>query len=847
MYGIPACVHGSGRNFRKQDETVTDLFPMQSDIEIVELEGVPQSGDTTHKGFLPVRMAIWEEKGIREKQVYLPVVVNPDEEVYVPLEVICSHFGMTLHEVSSRIVEVEVNGGVLRFRNMRSQIEYEPVDSRYEHSVILPGQLAFRRYDDRWCVGLNDFLNAAGCFVFETEAKDTEAAETQKAEVGQGMTGIMYCRIPTQLDAFRQYFQQADDSYLFTMSDLGNSRGNQDIKLMQSEILGYLGDFWDTNVVAYTLLCWIPVKAAEDQALAYFKNAFFEKFLAYQLTCNEQISSHALQLMDQSAEPVSVIAKLAADKGRITGAKLAEALKKTGIRSDAVTGWLNRFGDKLGDYLSSNDFDADFLIVSHLLGYLCMLDQYSRGDDYEISAADTFLHAWKKEGSYLSGEMTEVISRELEHYREAAAGARFELALHYLEKNGVSLSKDVLALLGWGLSPEAAAVALVWKAGFEAVTWGAGSRAESYVAGYYGISYEIDAVREAVEAFQRILKDGQPSDSEWQELEYLTYHALKASYTVRDLILEGCSGIGENTAWQVVKNEQNAINREIEELCAQIRNPLADRGLLPDEMRQKMTEYRDFYPQVILNIAEISGEVLCAENGQPARNVVIGIYGDEEESLAVETTDQEGRFTLSFDLDDGDLFEDRPDIRDLTLYLYTENYAVTIVPVEVKSGHRYRVDGLHTGELGKESFLYLTGAKTQNGRVILDTHVVAMGEETYLYQPPSWMGNIDDIYCPMGEIYIDADITRVMLPQNFKISTVYGNQLQGMEWAGLMIDEVLGTDDMKTMMKQGLCTSEEINAYTQKYYEYNHEYPAYRMLSSNSRVKKLEPVYIIRS
>ena len=131
--------------------------------------------------------------------------------------------------------------------------------------------------------------------------------------------------------------------------------------------------------------------------------------------------------------------------------------------------------------------------------------------------------------------------------------------------------------------------------------------------------------------------------------------------------------------------------------------------------------------------------------------------------------------------------------------------------------------------------------------MILDTHVVAMGEETYLYQPPSWMGNIDDIYCPMGEIYIDADITRVMLPQNFMISTVYGNQLQGMEWAGLMIDEVLGTDDMKTMMKQGLCTSEEINAYTQKYYEYNHEYPAYRMLSSNSRVKKLEPVYIIRS
>ena len=227
-------------------------------------------------------------------------------------------------------------------------------------------------------------------------------------------------------------------------------------------------------------------------------------------------------------------------------------------------------------------------------------------------------------------------------------------------------------------------------------------------------------------------------------------------------------------------------------------------------------------------------------------SIMLGIYGDEEEPLGMDTTGKDGYFTLTFDLDDGDIYAQRPDIRDLTLHMLTEKYAECVLPITVKSGHRYSIDGLRTGELEKENFIYLTGATEQNGAVILDAHLIVMDKDTCMLEPIETLGLKDPIYAPLGDqISVEETVTRLMLPCRFSFSTVYGHAFEGIEWAGLMIDELTGGTEGQTLIQSELEDAEQIDAYIRQYYETNHEYPAYRMVTTNSKIKKLEPLYIV--
>ena len=809
------------------EEPITQLFPESSRVELTEMEGEVERGRETHKGFLPVDLILWKEDQIEEKEIFLPVVVNEKDEVYVPVETAARHLGLEYQEDSAHSFGLNLPSGRLTFRSQSSRITYDPVDAEgnmYGDEIVLEGSLPVKWYDERWCAGLDDFWNAAGCIAFyETEKED-------------GPLIVLARRAPAQMDVFQSFFAKLDTKYKFLMTDLGAAAGNR--KLLKDALLTYLDDFWSFEYLNFTLVGWIPMQAADDYAEFYYDKPLMEKYMAYQLTCNQEMNEKVLDVLNAGIEPLSTVLSKAGGRELVSVKNVEKIMKKLDIRSDLISDWVKKNGDSLNKFLSGDAFSYGTVGLKNLLSFISMKKQYESGDEYDIEAAGQFLGRWKEKGSALTTPLVNVINTELPYYQREGKKTCLDLVGRYVLKNMASIYKDIVVAQ---ISP-----ALEWSSVLKTLALGKLSKAEAFMCGYYGIRYEIDSINAAKEKYQELLKKEEPDDNDFQELEYLACNAAKACYCCRDLVLEGCSGISENADLRSLRQEQNAINEEIAEDYAQMRNSYAWRGCLPQEMKENMAWQRDYLPHIIWNMAQLTGQILDINTGRPAGFVSLGIYGDEEEPLGLATTDRDGNFTLTFDLDDGDIYAERPDIRDLTLHMLTEQYAVCVLPVTVRSGHRYRIDGLRTGELEKENFVYLTGASKQNGRPVLDAHLIMMDKETCMLEPIEMLGLKDPVYAPFGDqITVDETVIRLMLPYRFSFSTVYGHAFEGMEWAGLMIDAFTGKNEGQTLIQSELKDADQIDAYIQQYYETNREYPAYRMVTTNSKIKKLEPVYIV--
>ena len=813
---------------------------MSPQVTITQMEGKPEPGHSTHKGFVHTRINLLTEKDASQKDYYLPVVVTPDKDVYVPLEAAASALGLKTHEITDQKIAVTVDSSDLVFTHLSSKIDYVPEYIDLENSTVLEGRLPMEWFDERWCVGLDDFLNATGCTAeFQEEDED-----------GYRILDISFCNIPSQLAAFRRFISQADDKYRFYMSDIGYTGSEKDLAWLKSAIVSYLGHFTEADLVVFNLTGAVPLPSFQTASDHYYDKKYLDMYMAHQAVWNEEIGNALMEKITTNADLVAKFLDIVGKESLTSPKNVICLLDRLNIQSDDVRRVTTALGDNALEIFRSKGFSVGSTVLGNLLNYACISEQYKSGDEYSGMAVQTFINNWSVLKSYLSYDMINTLEKEAKRYQSEGKDQAVGSVGRFLEKHaGVTATEVLVDLLAAEFATPFVVVDLAWSALTGVFAAGKIRKADSFMSCYYGIKYQMDAIEAAEFRYKSFLVNSAHTNDEWKELEQLMYNAAKACYCCRYLGLDGNGGVSKDMEnADAVAKEQQVINDELAKLCAEMRTGIAYRGFLPRALVNHMTDARDLYPEVILNIAELFGQVTDANTKEGVKGVAVEIFSDAGNYLDMDSTDEDGMFHVSFDLDDGDIYSGTSNVRTLTLKLLTEEYAAQLVPVTVHSGKRYQVDGLQVGELDSETFFFLEKASEQDGHIVLDVHLVQLQGDAVKLEPRAGLGTGDPIYMAVGgQISIREELTQLMLPIDFTLETVYGHMFEQLGGLGQLLAEYTreADMDMDTLMKDELATAEEINTYLELYGQYGGGLPAYKMKASNSKVKTLEPVFIV--
>ncbi len=376
---------------------------------------------------------------------------------------------------------------------------------------------------------------------------------------------------------------------------------------------------------------------------------------------------------------------------------------------------------------------------------------------------------------------------------------------------------------------------------------------EYYRAAVFGFVYEVDAIEVMRKYIAQYIEQEKGTSfnvmiSE-EELRSVVYHTLAASYTTREMAMNGCKAyLYLNPKY---KEQAIALNEEIADIMARLCDlENCQMGRTPTELRNLSISEHEHFDNVIFNLVQIQGEILSLENEKPAKKVKVEVLDTVGNLLAEFETHDEGTFDIAFELEDVDPFSEEPIMIDLTLRMKYKRYEELLETVEVQVFHNSRIDGLRVGEKEEVIKGYLCGAKTFDGKTMLDIRRITIYDEEIYFDLQEW----SDLYCrtyaiPAGQGEVSDLLERIVLEDDVTFETVYSKMMPDGSILGGMVnimDAYLNDSFMPAeLIEDGLHNADEIQAFVDAYYEANHEYPTFEITKVNSVANHLEPIMVV--
>lgn len=808
------------------------------EVELTELEELPEPTEAPAKGYIGIKIVddnFIDSDGktsFSYRETYLPVITDQDHIVYGKLDSLCSILSMDSFTDSNTAV-VKFHGNKVYMRLRSSLVTYQsPL-----FSVDVATSFAPIKLEGDWYVPLDAFLGITGTYrdyIGET------SVETEQL-----------CLIPPQetvLDIFAGFYKNMYRRYAFDyVKDIGYAEKVKEDITTYAKVIQYVNGIGSLD--AYT---WgeMIFRLYEEEKGEIFNKKFVDNYMKCLLQPSESELAAQFNTLKKGISTVGAVSDLvmASDKYS-TNEKMTEIM--THLKDNSYAPKLTDFTQLMDgwnklDFMEKIDkpISASRDLMGYYLSYRSLESTFENANFWSIKANEDFLDHYT---DLSRTQMTSVTYRQAQEIsQKIASEKKMDVANQWFSENWMELLANTGALLGTPIMGELSIASSTWTLTTQLFYGQWLDSSECFLNGLFGIQYETDVLMYATQKYFEYFSDAKSvwSGDDEREFRSLFSNAAKSCYVTRQFGLKGCE---DNLIYYPDrKAEQERINKELEEYIAVFSDLDRPFGLMPQELVYVGSWEQEHYPNVVFNMAELTGQVLRWDDEQPAKNVRIEVHDEDGSVLEECYTDEDGMFDVAFVLGDQDVFStDEAAIRDLNLHLYYKKYPVVMELAEdVQCFKKYQIDGLHVGEKSEDHLVYLTGARTEGDKTILLVQEINLGENPIALDVPDYMGGISytAYLSSTGEI-TRSNTDSYLLRDGVTFGSFYTAQ---MPEGGLLDGLLTLTNDLDGVFPEDFKNREmhdadEIISFITHYREYINDDPVYVITTVNSEIKALEP------
>lgn len=845
---------GCGTYVPGQEDDETDVK-----TELTELEELPAATEELTDGYIGV--AIPESKtidasGMTDYDIvegWLPVVVDEGENVYGQLDALAELLGVgVIYGEGGRSAAVDIYRTRVYLQLGYPIAGYE--NGQFAVKVMMDRPPVY--HNDQWFVPLDQFL---------------DMCSEDHGYVGQTEADTQYLLImpprETIQDKMTEFYKYRRTRYMFDFGkDLGYDAWNQAV---MEKSAGFVDDvngllsldsytwehFLRTRVMeAYwpiTLIfaeyrdpdTGLPADPYEDAKYAVsFMNCMLQMdekqetcwWDAAQTTINTFDAATDLLIEGEGkslSEAASEITKAFSAAGK--GAKLARRVPISEAAKDlAVSAKNSKVLNEAGN------------AVKYALSFAALEQTFAQADSWMAESCKEAVQEQKKlNDNIVNDALCGTVDKVIDNFSaQDKSGARRQ----WWADNYLNVLADQAALFAGGYFGVVTLTSTVWSITSQAVFGDSLEEPASYLNAVFGIGYEQDAMRVLENAYDRYFSG---TDYFWtkedeRSFRHMLSNAIKACYVTR------CFGI--NAAGDALEDHpallsgQESCNGELLRLLTDVSNTEIPFGLMPGDLTDIGAMEELHYPNVVFPLVELTGQVLRWSDEKPAKGVAMEIYDEDGRLLVESETDDNGVFDMAFVYGDMTMVLGGAgmDVRKVNLHMNYRWYPVVMEVLEVKGMKKYQVDGLRVGEKEKERLVYLTGARTENGKTVLLVQDIDLGEGAFSLAVPDYQGgsSYTAYFSITGEIG-RSEVESLIMRDNVALGSVYTSM---MPEGGLLDGLSSLTDNMggvfpDSFRNREMRTAEEINAFIEDYRRVNDMDPVYVLTTVNSEVKDAEP------
>lgn len=812
----------------------------EPEIILTKLEELPAPTEEPAKGYLGMKVA--REKttaadGLvtyRWQETYLPVITDKNEIVYGKLDSLEELLGLHVYSTgSNKKVQVGKTSIYLTLGTMIA-VYQTPF---FAVQVVLGSAPLY--FEDQWYVPLDSFLEITGSYRFF--AGET-TAETDQLVV-----------IPPQetvLDSLADYAPFRESKYRF---DFGKELGyTEDSKAIMkgSNLLIQLVNRLATLDPATWKASAMTYLGMEEEALQVVSKDYIETFTDSMLMMDEAQVERTYETAKTSMDAIGLVADTVMNAQEASLREMLEHSKNILLECPATR--LSHLEVLEEGYAAANSMAARTKGVSaatNLIGYFCSYEalatKLKNGDTWMMEAGDAFLKdAEKLSDPAMDSFMRKTIQERIDAFdNQGKSGSNILL---WLSKNYSDVILNGLDFLKGGYFGVITKATTIWKLGVGLLYGKYMDISQAELAAVYGELYQTDAMR----VTDQVLKDTFSwARSSWtaqdeERIRMALCTEIKAAYVTRSFAI---SAEAENHLdyYPQVKERLKSICNELCQFLVEFSDLDRSFGLMPQDMTGLGDMGEKYYPNVVFNIAEITGQILVWASEKPAKNVKLEVHDVDGTLLAEGTTDSEGMFDIAFELGDIDsLDRDDGGFRKLNLYLYYKNDPVIMELLEIACFHKYQIDGLRAGERDLERLVYLKEAREENGKTVLLVQEIDLGEKPVVMDVPDLYGNT--LYTAYFSFSNDMELSEwksFVLRDGVSFGSVYtamvteNGLIDGLLYATKNMNGIYPEEFTWREMKD----ADEINTFIEVYREMVKDDPVYILTTVNSEVKNVEP------
>lgn len=823
-------------------------FPAEGTIHLYVLKEVAVSQGTVRENIVD-----------SFEDVYLPVIVDQNKNVYAKLSELKGHLRMRVDETTNdlgkqvRIVRYYSSALYLAEKDTSATYTmyihngYKDQKSIYPNVVFSLGAAPFM-YKDEFYVPLDSFLQCTGSFAFYEGENDMGK---QDLYIIPPQETVLDHMLTVCVDAYSYYAFDFQKDFGLTYNDQ-----NEQYHLAAGvQYIKRFGSIFDGGAWAMTFMA--------DQ---FFDDKYVDIYMDHVLHASEEI-------LNEGWDKASAVTDVAAFALDVTELAVSKAWKKTTV----VSRWLlDHYKDRkhlfrVREY--SNNGGLAVAVAGNALSYWSICASLYGADQISVNGAELLFdrYNWWVDREYLDEQNYKRTQKNIDGYGDRLGLYAFSRWVEeYWMSNGMTFAKiltDKLTKVN-GIMGVVGVASAIWSGGTELIFKNSMESTESFMAACIGEQYQY----EVLPAITRGIGAYITGTVEEEDVRSVVYHALASCFAARYL---GCTAIenqieeypekfDNQKAYYIQKiNEQRHVNENIAELLAVLQCSSIPMGMNRHDFWNLDYNEEIHYNNVYFNICQIQGRIHNLD-GKPVGNLEVWISDENGALLKEFKTDKAGDFDVSFPVEDVNIFEDGELQKEITFHIEYKHYPEILETVEIPIFKKVKVNGLWAGKYEETIICYLEGAnevqvqdkKNKDKRqVVLNVReMIITGDRDRIFNMDAFsffgVGNCKT-YILGSKDYVLADsIEKIPLEDDRTFPTAYSVMYPDGSWAGEMMQLVGGIgfydEDyaFDVLMNSDMHDPSEIYEYIEHYAEMLGDYPAYEITKINSELQSIEPILI---
>ncbi|MCD8222315.1 MAG: hypothetical protein LUD07_09105 [Clostridiales bacterium] len=811
----------------------------ENPFSLEELGELPEPTTFPAAGYLgvtvPVDKSIDREglTNVTFRDSYLPVIVDENHVVYGKLDSLQELLDFALFSAETPDHVKATLGKTSIYLTSGSSIA-TCGNSLFNVNVDMGNQTIY--YEDNWYVPLDAFLRMTGL------RGDYFGGETSAGTVPL----LMLQREETVLDRIEDFYPLMYSTYAFDYGkDIGYSEAVQDALNMNALIAAYTNGLGSLDSYSWRYL----IMQYADNSLDYLNSKYIRMFADAMLQMDEDQASALLKHKTTAKDFLSSVYSVASREVKATSKSIRESAKKyLEVKVDAkqVDG---NYADGIDEYLKGLSVASDVRSTAkRLASYVSLAASFDSGDVWMKEACERFLAKKDSLSSpALDDSLYQVFSDRVDAY--GSSGLSLDVQKQWWVDNLASVVASGVSKLGVSYFGTVTFASGLWKMGTNMLFGEELNQTEGYLTGVQGILYETDAMAVLEQIYKEdfLLQGGKKTwtAEDEAELRYALCNVVKACYLTRYFGMIG-AGIGL-TKSDSLAQRQNNLQSELVQFLVAFSDVERSFGMMPGDLANLKIDESVHYPYVLFTLTELTGQVLSWEDENPVSGVELQLKEEDGTVLAECVTDEQGWFDISFDMAGADSLDtDSAAVRVLTAEMNYKKYPLVMQDMEITSGRKYQVNGLHVGERTEDRLIFLDGARTTNdGRVMLLGREIDLGENSFAMDVPDYQGGIayTAYFSATGE-YEVLEQNSYLLRDGVTFGSFYTASMPegGLADTLMQITGVAGSVLPDALLNREMHTESEINDFVEAYRKLNQEQsPVLVITTVNSEVKAAEP------